>query len=142
MKITNDMVSNLSADEIDEISKRKQLLDTAEQDVFLIRDTYVFRMGEKWREIKTTITGRWVLHFDCVWEFIPHTMPDDPFRSNKPFEMTISRESLADFYVLCDKVRQDYSLHDEPRYLLHCYDEFQDFLQRTKKLPRYRPPHM
>lgn len=141
--MAENRIENLSAEEVTALAKRQELLTAAENDVFAIRDVFVFRMGEKWREIvgrgchQIKQLGNWNLYYDCQWEFIPR----GDFRIYEPFKLKISKESLFDFYTESSKIPASASVgYDGYRRL--CYDQFQEFLKYTRKLPKYQVPYI
>lgn len=136
-------IDNLSSEEIAALARRRELLTAAENDVFAIRDVFVFRMGEKWRQISAHSCrqikqlGRWNLYYDCEWELVPL----GEFRIYEPFKLKISKESLFDFYAESAKVPASATVgYDGYRRL--CYDQFQEFLKYTRKLPKYQVPYI
>ncbi len=141
--MAENRIDNLSAEEITALAKRQELLTAAENDVFAIRDVFVFRMGEKWREIfafnchQVKQAGRWNLYYDCQWELVPR----GDFRIYEPFKLKISKESLFDFYTESSKIPVSATVGYDG-YRRHCYDQFQEFLKYTRKLPKYQVPYM
>ncbi len=137
--MAENRIDNLSAEEITALAKKQELLTAAENDVFAIRDVYVFRMGEPWREIHGRIkgqvhqAGRWIIHYGCVWEFIP----DGDFWRYEPFKLKISKESLIDFYTEYSELPATVS-RAEDGYRRLCYDQFQEFMKYTRLLPKYQ----
>ncbi len=140
--MAENRIDNLSAEEITALAKKQELLTAAENDVFAIRDVFVFRMGETWREIlanecrRVHQAGRWNIYYDCMWEFIP----DGKFWRYEPFKLKISKESLFDFYTEYSVLPATVSCGLDG-YRRLCYDQFQEFMKYTRLLPKYQVPY-
>ncbi len=139
--MAENRIDNLSAEEITALAKKQELLTAAENDVFAIRDVFVFRMGETWREISAISCHRvhqaagWKLSYNCEWELDPR----GDFRFYEPFKLKISKESLFDFYTEYSEIPT--TVRGLDGYRRHCYDQFQEFMKYTRLLPKYQVPY-
>ncbi len=140
--MAENKIANLSAEEISALAKRQELLTVAENDVFAIRDVFVFRMEEKWIEISASKfrrihqEGVWKLYYDCEWELVPQ----GDFQIYEPFKLKISKESLFDFYTKSAKIPSTATVGFDG-YRRLCYNQFQEFLKYARMLPKYRVPY-
>lgn len=136
MDITNEMIDALSPEDMLKIERLKQLKAKAEKDLFMIRDAYVFRMGEKWRRIGSTAYYDWVLFHDGTLKISGHK--GQRCLQREPFEILLTKESLFELYVKIDECDKDPSkVFDSQK---NYYNQFKQFLELTAQHPEYHIP--
>ena len=136
MDITTDMIDNLSPDDLLKIERLKQLKEKAEEDLFMIRDAYVFRMGEKWRNIGGDQYYEWTLFHDGTLKITGRQW--QACVRGEQFEILLTKENIFDLYVKideCDKNPSKVPI-DQRNY----YNQFKQFLVYSANCPEYHVP--
>ena len=136
MDITTEMIDALSPEDLLKIERLKQLKEKAEEDLFIIRDAYVFRMGEKWRRINENLYYEWTLFHDGTFKIAGRGQKI--CLRGEPFVITLTKENLFDLYVKIDEC--DRSPNEVPDELKNYYNQFKMFLVYSANCPEYHVP--